>query len=554
MTELPSSKCVLDLGNCRHFLASRCREAFKNMVGRRRASPAFRPYQEFKRPTGDDGPRRSSRAWKSTDPRGKRGRDLWKGLGGVSRTLFRAFNQSVESPPLLRVPLSIHSSSKQSFDIIMSTKKGGSKPQREPRSYEVRDIVLGKVRGYAPWPGMVVDPETVPAAVSEDRPTNKKATFYCVRFFPAGDYAWLVEKDISKLQPHEIESYISEPHKKSADLLEGYRIALDPAKWLEERDALASEAAEAEENAEVDQLNSDGEATASTTKSRKRKRESESASAKVKKTAKGKKDESASAKKRSSSTASGRRKNGAKSKAMVESEDEGGDAEGEDEDAGPSKNASPPPAKKQRREKGEEDQEESKGEDPEALKVRDWRHKLQKSFLGKTTPKEEDMPVLDELFKTVENFDGITIEHLQFSKIGKVMRHITALPDHKIPGNDTYKFRERSSALVQKWHQILNVNKANGEGSASAVVSAAPNGASASGAGGSASVAGGAGAGQSASTAGAGVGGEKTEAPVSKKSEEVKEGEEKEKEKEEARAVTEGTAALDLNGGDKTGA
>ena len=51
-----------------------------------------------------------------------------------------------------------------------------------------------------------------------------------------------MEKDISKLQPHEIEAYISEPNKKSADLLEGYRIAKDPTKWIAERDALASKA------------------------------------------------------------------------------------------------------------------------------------------------------------------------------------------------------------------------------------------------------------------------------------------------------------------------
>lgn len=51
---------------------------------------------------------------------------------------------------------------------------------------------------------------------------------------------------------------------------------------------------------------------------------------------------------------------------------------------------------------------------------------------------------------------------LQFSKIGKVMRHIHALSQVKVPRDDEYKFRERAKALVDKWHGIINANKSNG--------------------------------------------------------------------------------------------
>ena len=44
----------------------------------------------------------------------------------------------------------------------------------------------------------------------------------------------------------------------------------------------------------------------------------------------------------------------------------------------------------------------------------------------------------------------------QFSKIGKVMRHIAALPDAKAPRDGEFKFRERADALVKKWHQIFS--------------------------------------------------------------------------------------------------
>ena len=86
----------------------------------------------------------------------------------------------------------------------------GSKSDKET-TYESRDIVLAKVRGYPPWPGMVrsssviflnhsltcslflsycpqvVDPQNVSKEVLRERPQNKKSSFYCVRFFPKGD-------------------------------------------------------------------------------------------------------------------------------------------------------------------------------------------------------------------------------------------------------------------------------------------------------------------------------------------------------------------------------
>lgn len=174
-------------------------------------------------------------------------------------------------------------------------------------------------------------------------------------------------KDISKLQQHEIESYINEPYKKSGDLLSGYRIALDPKEWEQKRVLATDDAVEEEANAEIDQLESEDEhgvpKRPPQSKSKKRKRESDAASSapKAKKTPKPKKDSSEPAvrKKAGSGTAAKGRKNGNKSKTMVESEDEAeaeaeDAAEAEDDDAGPSKKASPPPAKKAKREKDDD--------------------------------------------------------------------------------------------------------------------------------------------------------------------------------------------------------
>ncbi|KAF8069854.1 hypothetical protein FPV67DRAFT_1753421 [Lyophyllum atratum] len=359
------------------------------------------------------------------------------------------------------------------------SKKASKAAPKEVSSYAQRDIVLGKVRGFPPWPGMVVDPETVPEAVQLERPA-KKANFYCVQFFPAGDYAWLVAKDISKLQTHEIESYINEPYKKSGELLQGYRTALDPTSWEATRaSALASALASPPSHEdEVDELDTDDEAKRAAKTTKKRKRESEPAAAKTRKPPQAKKEPKepkepkAPKEKKEKKAPAKPRKSKAKAQALVESEDEHGEEEdAEGEDAGPSKKASPPPAKRVKRDKaGEKEKEEGDEEskmsaDSEALKVREWRHRLQKAFLSsKTTPEETDMPALDALFTTVEQHENMTVAYLQFSKIGKVMRHITLLTEDRVPLDGEYRFRERARALVERWQLVLGAGRGGEKG------------------------------------------------------------------------------------------
>jgi len=279
--------------------------------------------------------------------------------------------------------------------------KKATKNNEPETNYAERDIVLGKVRGFPPWPGMVVNPDNVPPAVAKERPTGKKTPFHCVKFFPTAEFAWLVSKDISRLKEHEIRAYINEPHKKNVELLTGYRIALDPEKWEKELESLQVATTEQEDNEPVDQLETENEdqETKKPAKSKKRKRDVEVSAGKAKTKPKLKTEKK---------VATGKsKKNGAKSKEVIESEDEGGDAEAEaeDDDAGMSAKAAPPPSKKPKREK-EEEVDANLEADPEARKVREWRHRLQKALLGsKGAPSDEDMPALDQLFTTVEHYE-----------------------------------------------------------------------------------------------------------------------------------------------------
>ncbi|KAJ3710142.1 hypothetical protein C8R42DRAFT_691489 [Lentinula raphanica] len=346
------------------------------------------------------------------------------------------------------------------------SKKGTKGSKAEVSSYEVADIVLGKLRGYPPWPGRVVDPDSVQHDVEKERPSVKKGIVYCVQFFPTGDHAWLGSKDISKLKPNEIETYIAEHSegRRSADLLQGYKVARDPREWIKqmsEKEAAKADDDEADaDEDEEDELADDSERHASGTK----KKSTTSASAVTKK----RKRNSEPAKGKTTTTKPKGASRGRKSKAAIESEDDedgAHDAQAENKSAAP---ASPPPAKKAKtvptgKEENPEDAELAK--DPEATKVREWRHKLQKVFLSNKVqaPKQEDMPDMDDLFTQIETYDKINIAYLSFSKIGKVMRHITALSDDKVPLDSQYKFRDRAKVLVERWQHIINASRADGK-------------------------------------------------------------------------------------------
>ena len=44
----------------------------------------------------------------------------------------------------------------------------------------------------------------------------------------------------------------------------------------------------------------------------------------------------------------------------------------------------------------------------------------------------------------------------QFTKIGKVMRHIHLLKPAQVPRDDEFKFRDRAKVLVDRWHEVLS--------------------------------------------------------------------------------------------------
>ncbi|CAH7668231.1 hypothetical protein PPACK8108_LOCUS2707, partial [Phakopsora pachyrhizi] len=72
--------------------------------------------------------------------------------------------------------------------------------------------------------------------------------------------------------------------------------------------------------------------------------------------------------------------------------------------------------------------------------VRNWRHRLQRAFLGKSDVNEKMMPDIDEVFKSIEAFE-MKMEWLTSSKLGKVLKQVGALDNSKVPLDEKDKGR-----------------------------------------------------------------------------------------------------------------
>ncbi|WFD44868.1 hypothetical protein MPSI1_003539 [Malassezia psittaci] len=264
--------------------------------------------------------------------------------------------------------------------------------------YRVGDVVLAKIRGFPAWPGIIVDDQDVPAAVRAEKPANKNANLYTIRFFPTADYHWAAPRDLSHLSTDDIEKYLASS-KKSNDLQKAYKLARDPHTWNAEQTQAVRDhdaaLADVSHNAEDNNQSSDTESSKP-----KRKRTSQAATRKKRK-------------------------------------------------------ESPPASQAQEEPKEESREETEEPLDPATKKVREWRHKLQRAFLSKDgVIKAEDMDAQNSTFQVLEEYKEMTPEQLKVTKIGKVIKRIHQLPD--IPKDDQYHFRDRSGVLMNKWGAILS--------------------------------------------------------------------------------------------------
>ncbi|KAI5455253.1 hypothetical protein NCC49_000069 [Naganishia albida] len=314
--------------------------------------------------------------------------------------------------------------------------------------YNFGDICLGRVKGFPFWPCYVVDPETVTPDVARQRPKSSSIT--CVQYFPTAEYSWLSPNDIKPLPKHEIDAYLKSTTKKTdGKLYAAYGLAADPEEFISEQNELRQHGGVVDEAEDEDQLAEDDEEDEEPEAKSGNKRK------KIPADQKPAKKEPASKKAKTEKAPS---KRATKKETAAEEGDEPVSKKASTSKAAANKKApassgkkaaAPTSAAKETKDAKEDAGDDALANDPEATKVRDWRHKLQRAFLSKSVPSAEEMDNYDKLFTTIENYQNMTVAYLAHSKIGKVMKKIAALTN--IPRNDDLKITDRAHALMQKW-------------------------------------------------------------------------------------------------------
>lgn len=328
--------------------------------------------------------------------------------------------------------------------------------------FQVGDVVLGKLKGFPAWPSVVVDRDNVPKKVEKERP--KSSSIVCVQYFPTGEYSWLSPVDVKSLPKHEIDAYLKNTSRKtSGDLYQAYQIAAHPKEWIAEREeeriaekeGADKKSTPADDEDELAEEEDEEDATAKSGGKRKRiaiekKATKEKPVSKRAKTDKAPPKKAAKSKDTADEDAPVSKK-AANSKTAANSKKA---------PASTGKKAAPTSAAKETKESKEAKEDagdDAMSSDPEAVRVRDWRHKLQRAFLSKSVPSAEEMDTYDKLFTTIENYQNMTVAYLAHSKIGKVMKKIAALTN--IPKNDDLKITDRAHALMQKWTDQIDNGK-----------------------------------------------------------------------------------------------
>lgn len=296
-------------------------------------------------------------------------------------------------------------------------------------TYSFGDIVLAKVKGHPAWPARIVDPYASPMNLRDERKITQKNS-YLVKFFKTADFAWMNAKEMSMLEPPEIRAFINNPNKKGADLKAAYSIALAPEKWEAEMEEMQMAMYEQQQGLEIDELEpadaENAEKAVSAKSKQKRKRPSEP------------KTPASSTKKRKSVDA---RPVTAPAAAAVKAS------------PSPESPAAAPAVKK----RGKKKEEPVVPVDGEAV-VREWRHRLQRLFLGKAALTEKMMPEIDGVFTDIEQFEMKT-EWLTSSKLAKVLKRVGVLEDSKVPMDAQYNIRARARALQEKWRQQFGLGE-----------------------------------------------------------------------------------------------
>ncbi|KAJ7067462.1 hypothetical protein C8F01DRAFT_1121370 [Mycena amicta] len=308
------------------------------------------------------------------------------------------------------------------------------------RKYERRDLVLAKVDLLPFIPGMILDTEDVPPRIGKMRPKENQDNTYAVQLFPKGDYYWVAETKLERLSNEQINAFIAGTPDRGMDrrlygvgnrrMLKAYVAASEPDAW---EDRLSSA---------TNKLHAGHVSPTTVTNKLQPAAENDM-----------EQDRAAIA----SATAGS-------SPPMHCGPHPDSDAnDSEDEQTVVSMLRVVPAEVDALTEKRKLEL----AKDPEAVRVRRWRHELQHTLLRKedagpsamytarlASPDEQAMIRLNNVLAQIEAYEHMTVEYLVFSKILKIVRWIHMLGPLRIHGSEGLQVHERMGALATKWVEM----------------------------------------------------------------------------------------------------
>lgn len=332
--------------------------------------------------------------------------------------------------------------------------------------YSPGDVVLAKVKGFSPWPGMIMTENllTDPVMKAKPKPTagtkKKKGSkkppsndqVWPVRFFIDGSHTWATSSDLKPLSTSAAKTYVDNAkNKRDKMLVLAYKVAITPPGMEDLINGADNELVEEEQ----EQQSTKQQQSAKTKKSAPTKQKTAASSTRAKPSP-------------SSSTSENKRQR-SKQESDNKSNKKAKSDEGDNDNAvGKSKKAKTSSVDDEEEEKSITENPDTEDETPENIKpsfsklkenyqgreeqITIIRHRLQRGFLGSSKPTESLLPQLSSHMKTLEVNPDLEISIIRKSKVNKVLKQLLKIDD--IPMDEVHKFRERSEKLLTLWSSI----------------------------------------------------------------------------------------------------
>ncbi|KAJ6134271.1 hypothetical protein N7523_000593 [Penicillium sp. IBT 18751x] len=340
------------------------------------------------------------------------------------------------------------------------------------------EYYLARLRSYAPWPSIICDEEIMPKTLLDNRPVTamqadgtyradyaddgKRAheRTFPVMFFGTNEFAWVPNTQLTPLDPADCKD-VSDKNKAKG-LIAAYKVAAEGHDLQYFKNLLADHQAALQQEIEEAEAEENAKATAKAEKAKKNKRKSKGAETDVDmEDADEKKPKSSKKRKNEAETEAEKPAKTPKTSTKLKLTTPKAPAEEKKTPASKTKKA---PAKKGKAAAKDEEEETVEAKepekqiDPEELKKKKekevlfLRHKLQKGFISRDAPPNEDE--MATYFAKLEKHTDLEVSIIRSTKINKVLKMIVKL--NTIPRDEEFNFRQRAMNILSSWKPVLD--------------------------------------------------------------------------------------------------